>query len=86
MMCGSCANENAFKMMYFKYMDDLRGGRDFTQEEMDSCMINQAPGTPQASTYLLHLQMTIQLPFLFAEKWRQFSKFNICAFFFSCPC
>ena len=47
MMCGSCANENSFKMMYFKYMDDLRGGRDFTQEEIDSCMVNKAPGTPQ---------------------------------------
>ena len=60
MMCGSCANENSFKMMYFKYMDDLRGGRDFTQEEMDSCMVNQAPGTPQVDTTILYL-MTLQL-------------------------
>jgi 4-aminobutyrate aminotransferase/(S)-3-amino-2-methylpropionate transaminase len=41
MMCGSCSNENAFKMMHFAYMDKIRGGRDFTQEEMDSCMTNQ---------------------------------------------
>ncbi len=41
MMCGSCSNENAFKLMYFKAMDKARGGRDFTQEEMESCMINQ---------------------------------------------
>jgi len=54
MMCGSCANENSFKMMYFKYMDDLRGGRDFTQEEMDSCMVNKAPGTPQLSVLSFH--------------------------------
>jgi len=54
MMCGSCANENSFKMMYFKYMDDLRGGRDFTQEEMDSCMVNQAPGTPKLSVLSFH--------------------------------
>jgi 4-aminobutyrate aminotransferase/(S)-3-amino-2-methylpropionate transaminase len=43
MMCGSCSNENAFKLMHFKYMERERGGRDFTQEERDSCMINQAP-------------------------------------------
>jgi hypothetical protein len=42
MMCGSCSNENAFKLMHFKYMEQERGGRDFTQEERDSCMINQA--------------------------------------------
>ncbi len=41
MMCGSCSNENAFKLMYFKAMDKARGGRDFNQEEMESCMINQ---------------------------------------------
>ena len=42
MMCGSCSNENAFKLMHFKHMERERGGRDFTQEERDSCMINQA--------------------------------------------
>ena len=47
MMCGSCSLENAFKLCYYKYMDKVRGGRDFTQEENDSCMINQAPGTPK---------------------------------------
>ena len=41
MMCGSCSNENAFKMMNFVYMDRVRGGRDFNQEEMSSCMVNQ---------------------------------------------
>jgi len=40
--------------MYFKYMDELRGGRDFTQEELDSCMINQAPGTPKLSILSFH--------------------------------
>jgi 4-aminobutyrate aminotransferase/(S)-3-amino-2-methylpropionate transaminase len=49
MMCGSCSNENAFKMMHFAYMDRVRGGRDFNQEEMNSCMINQAPGAPHLS-------------------------------------
>ena len=23
MMCGSCSNENSFKMMYFKYMEKM---------------------------------------------------------------
>lgn len=55
MMCGSCSNENAFKLMYFKFMDEVRGGRDtFTQEELDSCMINQPPGTPRLSVLSFH--------------------------------
>ncbi len=43
-MCGSCSNENAFKLMHFKHMEKERGGREFTQEERDSCMVNQAGG------------------------------------------
>ena len=54
MMCGSCSNENAFKLMHFKYMEKLREGRTFTAEEMDSCMINQAPGTPNLSVLSFH--------------------------------
>ena len=48
-MCGSCSNENAFKLMYFKHMDKVRGGREFTKEENESCMINKEPGTPKLS-------------------------------------
>ncbi len=48
MMCGTCSNENAIKMMFMTYMDRLRGGRiDFTQEEIDSTMANKAPGSPK---------------------------------------
>ena len=54
MMCGSCSNENAFKLMHFKYMDKMRGGEGFSQEEMESCMINQAPGTPNLSVLSFH--------------------------------
>ena len=46
MMCGSCSIENSFKLMYFKHMDKVRGGRAFNQEEMDTCMINQVPTFP----------------------------------------
>lgn len=53
MMCGSCSIENSFKLMYFKHMDKVRGGRDFNQEEMESCMINQV------SFSCHHLQNTI---------------------------
>lgn len=54
MMCGSCSNENAFKMMFFKHMDKERGGAPFTKEEEESCMINQAPGTPKLSILSFH--------------------------------
>jgi len=54
MMCGSCSNENAFKLMHFKHMEKMRGGRDFTEEEMQSCMINQSPGTPNLSVLSFH--------------------------------
>jgi len=54
MMCGSCSNENAFKLMHFKYMNKMREGRGFSQEEMESCMINEAPGTPNLSILSFH--------------------------------
>merc|ERR1711936_478569 len=49
MMCGSCSNENAFKLMHFKYMDKVREGRTFSAEEMETCMVNKSPGTPNLS-------------------------------------
>ena len=49
MACGSCSVENSFKLMYFKYMDKVRGGRDFNKAEMESCMVNKGPGTPKLS-------------------------------------
>lgn len=54
MMCGSCSNENAFKLMHFKHMENERGGRPFNQQEMDSCMVNQEPGTPNLSVLSFH--------------------------------
>jgi len=54
MMCGSCSNENAFKLMHFKYMDKLREGRDFSPEEIESCMVNKTPGTPNLSVLSFH--------------------------------
>lgn len=56
MMCGSCSNENAFKNMFLWYAQKRRGGPkvDFTQEEKDSCMINQKPGSPKLSILSFH--------------------------------
>lgn len=50
MMCGSCSNENAYKNMFMRYRRQQRGEDvGFTKEEMESCMINQAPGSPNLS-------------------------------------
>ncbi|XP_068629535.1 probable 4-aminobutyrate aminotransferase, mitochondrial [Battus philenor] len=50
MMCGSCSNENAFKSVFIWYRTKERGGKiDFTPEEMNSCLINQPPGSPHLS-------------------------------------
>ncbi len=49
-MCGSCANENAFKAAFMAYGNRLRGGKaEFTPEELASCMKNESPGSPDYS-------------------------------------
>ncbi|KAJ9119847.1 hypothetical protein QFC24_005561 [Naganishia onofrii] len=55
-MCGSCANETAFKAAFMTYRDKQRklesgttGPVDFTAEELASCMKNQSPGSPDLS-------------------------------------
>merc|ERR1711981_309467 len=50
MMCGTCSNENAIKMMFMKYMQKQRGNRlEFNSEEIESTMLNQSPGSPKLS-------------------------------------
>ncbi|XP_041061682.1 4-aminobutyrate aminotransferase, mitochondrial isoform X2 [Carcharodon carcharias] len=46
MACGSCSNENAFKAACIWYRNKERGKAIHTKEELESCMINQAPGSP----------------------------------------
>ena len=46
MMCGSCANENAFKAAFIAAAARRRRGAPFTPEELSSCMVNRAPGSP----------------------------------------
>jgi len=50
MMCGTCSNENGIKMIFMRYMHKLREGRvNFTEEELSSVLVNQAPGSPNLS-------------------------------------
>ncbi|CAG7728111.1 unnamed protein product [Allacma fusca] len=54
MACGSCSNENAFKAIFMRYRKRERGGAGFTAEENESCMVNQAPGSPALSILSFH--------------------------------
>ncbi|CAG0923507.1 unnamed protein product, partial [Notodromas monacha] len=49
MACGSCSNENAYKCLMFTLADKKRGGADFPQIDLDTCMINLPPGSPNYS-------------------------------------
>ncbi len=50
MMCGTCSNENAIKLVFQRFMHRRRGGRtEFTQEELKSTMEAREPGTPKLS-------------------------------------
>ena len=49
MLCGSSANENAFKAAFFRFraLERIAEGRsatDFTEEDLESCMVNASPG------------------------------------------
>ena len=47
-MCGTCANEGAFKLAMLNYAQRKRGGPLVppNEEELCSCMSNSAPGSP----------------------------------------
>lgn len=47
-MCGTCANEGAYKVAMMAYQIRKNGGEyvEPTPEELCSCMLNQAPGSP----------------------------------------
>ncbi|CAG0919111.1 unnamed protein product, partial [Notodromas monacha] len=49
MACGSCSNENAFKCLMMNMADRKRGGADFSQIDLDTCLINLPPGSPNYS-------------------------------------
>lgn len=54
MMCGSCSNENAYKALCISYMRKERGGKGFSKEELESCMMNLPPGSPSLSVLSFH--------------------------------
>lgn len=56
MSCGSCSVENAYKVACLQYQQNKRGGQDvpFTDEEITSCMVNKAPGSPNLSIMSFH--------------------------------
>ncbi|ODO06904.1 4-aminobutyrate aminotransferase [Cryptococcus amylolentus CBS 6273] len=47
-LCGSSANETAFKCAFMAYRQRERGGSDvpFSKEDMETCMHNHSPGSP----------------------------------------
>ncbi|XP_065832442.1 4-aminobutyrate aminotransferase, mitochondrial-like [Oscarella lobularis] len=48
-MCGSCSNETAFKFAFAYYRHKQRRGTSPTQEELETSLSNQAPGSPDLS-------------------------------------
>lgn len=49
MACGSCSVENALKAAFFRYRDLQRNGAPPSQEELETTMYNQKPGSPSLS-------------------------------------
>ncbi|CAG9760848.1 unnamed protein product [Ceutorhynchus assimilis] len=47
MMCGACANENAFKHAFMAYRRRERGNDNFSTEETETVLLNQPPGAPK---------------------------------------
>ena len=54
-LCGTCANEGAFKVAFMQYAARKNGGvvPEFTPEELCTCLLNQAPGSPNYSVLSL---------------------------------
>lgn len=53
-MCGTCANEQAFKNMFIRHAQRKRGGQDFSNEELNTSMLNKPPGSPQVGILSFH--------------------------------
>jgi 4-aminobutyrate aminotransferase / (S)-3-amino-2-methylpropionate transaminase len=49
MACGSCANENAYKVMFTWYNTMRRNGKPPSQTELEECVMNKGPGCPDLS-------------------------------------
>ena len=51
LMCGTCANENALKLAFFRYAQLKRGesSSSYTEEEFATVLENRGPGAPKFS-------------------------------------
>eukprot|EP00118_Oscarella_pearsei_P004358 m.18502 g.18502 ORF g.18502 m.18502 type:complete len:495 (+) comp27670_c0_seq1:178-1662(+) len=49
MMCGACSVENAFKVAFLDYRRRERGGQPPSDEDYQTCMRNEPPGSPDLS-------------------------------------
>ncbi|OWA53240.1 4-aminobutyrate aminotransferase, mitochondrial [Hypsibius exemplaris] len=49
MACGSCSNENAYKVIFIWYNSKIRKGKAFTEEELQQCLVNKGPACPDLS-------------------------------------
>lgn len=49
MACGSCSNENAYKVIFIWYNMKNRQGKEYTAEELDQCLVNKGPACPDLS-------------------------------------
>lgn len=68
-MCGSCANETAFKAVFMAYKARERGDASggFSAEEMETCMRNQSPGSPNLSilSFTKAVRRSLRIDFVF---------------------
>ncbi|GFS25677.1 4-aminobutyrate aminotransferase [Elysia marginata] len=49
MGCGSCSVENGMKAINMAYQRRIRGPRPYSDEELQSCIVNRSPGSPKLS-------------------------------------
>ncbi|KAK3768506.1 hypothetical protein RRG08_060868 [Elysia crispata] len=49
MGCGTCSIESGQKAVYMAYQRRLRGSRPYSQDEMNTSLMNQSPGSPKLS-------------------------------------
>lgn len=49
MGCGTCSIESGQKAIFMAYQRRLRGSRPYSEEELESSLINQPPGCPKLS-------------------------------------
>lgn len=49
MACGSCSNENAYKVIFIWYNTKERKGKPFTDADLEQCLVNKGPACPDLS-------------------------------------